>query len=41
MGGKDVREEIVLRLKLKSIEKQMSAAKTMLEVLEGEARNQY
>lgn len=35
------RDEIVLRLRLKSIEKQMSAMKTMLEVMEGEARNNY
>lgn len=34
-------EEMKLRLKMKALEKKMSAAKTMLEVLEGEARNQY
>lgn len=34
-------EEMQLRLKLKSLEKQMSAVRTMLEVLAGEARNQY
>lgn len=35
------REEITLRLKLKALEKAISAKKTMLRVLEGEARNQY
>lgn len=34
-------EEMQLRLKLKSLEKEMSAIRTMLEVLAGEARNQY
>ena len=33
--------EMKLRLKMKSSEKKMSAAKTMLEVLSGEARNLY
>lgn len=36
--GKD---EMIYRLKLKSIEKLMSALKTKLEILQGEARNQY
>lgn len=34
-------DEMKLRLKMKASEKKMSAARTMLEVLEGEARNQY
>lgn len=34
-------EEMKLRLKMKASEKMMSALKTKLEVLEGEARNQY
>lgn len=37
----DGMEEVKLRRTLKSIEKMMSAAKTKLEVLNGEARNQY
>lgn len=35
------REEMRLRLMLKATEKQMSAIKTMLEVMQGEARNQF
>lgn len=34
-------EEMKLRLRLKSLEKQMSASRSMLEVLSGEARNQF
>lgn len=34
-------EEMKLRAELKSIEKMMSATKSRIEVLEGEARNQY
>jgi hypothetical protein len=34
-------EEMALRLRMKASEKQMSALKTKLEVLEGEARNTY
>lgn len=33
-------EEMRLRMKMKGIEKKLSAAKTMLDVLMGEARNQ-
>lgn len=34
-------QEMKLRLKLKASEKEMSAIKTMLDVLNGEAWNQY
>ena len=34
-------DEMKLRLKMKAIEKKLSAARTMLEVLEGESKNQY
>ena len=34
-------KEMRLRLSLKSMEKEMSAIRTMLEVLQGEARLQY
>jgi hypothetical protein len=34
-------DEILLRLRMKSIEKQLSAARTMLSVLSDESRNQY
>ncbi|MDO8094425.1 MAG: hypothetical protein Q6360_13185 [Candidatus Brocadiales bacterium] len=33
--------EIKLRLRMKASEKKMSAARTLLEVLSGEARNQW
>jgi hypothetical protein len=34
-------KEMQLRLRMKAIEKKMSAAKTMLDVLQGESRNNY
>lgn len=34
-------QEMRLRLKLKAMEKEMSAIRSHLEVLQGEARNQY
>jgi hypothetical protein len=34
-------EEMRLRMKCKRIEKQMSAIKTMIEIYQGEARNNY
>lgn len=40
-GTDDGITELKLRLKMKRIEKQMSAAKTMLDVLAGESRNNY
>lgn len=34
-------EESMIRLRLKAMDKEFSAIKTMLEVLQGEARNQF
>ncbi len=35
------KEEVVLRYKLKGMEKEISGIKTYLEVLQGESRNNY
>lgn len=40
-GTEEGIREMRLRNELKSMEKEMSAIRTMLEVLQGEARNQY